>query len=85
MIERHYKTRELAEILSCHEETILRLAQRGEIDSIYLGGERRYPESAIRQFLDRAKAPVRLQREQAAVVELDRRREDRPTRQRRSR
>jgi excisionase family DNA binding protein len=67
-IPRHYKTRELAELLSCHEETILRLAQRGEIHSIMLGGERRYPETAVEEFLERAKAPVRRQREAALVA-----------------
>lgn len=83
MIPRYYKTRELAELLSCCDATILRLAQRGDIDSIMLGGERRYPESAVEEFLERAKAPVRRQRE-AAVVELAVRRDDRATRSRRT-
>jgi excisionase family DNA binding protein len=52
-IEKHYKTREVAELLSVHEETVLRLAQRGELRSVRIGSERRYPESAIADFLER--------------------------------
>jgi excisionase family DNA binding protein len=81
-IPRHYKTSELAELLNCHEETILRLAQKGEIESIYLGGERRYPEPAVQDFLNRKRAPVR--RTNAAVVEIAPRRDDRATRPRRT-
>jgi excisionase family DNA binding protein len=52
-IERHYKTSEVAELLSVHKETVLRLAQRGEIRSVRVGHDRRFPESAIGEFLDR--------------------------------
>jgi len=59
MIERHYKTAEVAELLSVHTETVLRLAQRGEIRSVRIGNDRRYPESAIREFLERNTEEVR--------------------------
>lgn len=51
VIERHYKTRELAERLGVHPETIRRAAQRGELESIRIGLDRIYAESAIERFL----------------------------------
>ncbi|MGH3133932.1 MAG: helix-turn-helix domain-containing protein, partial [Gaiellaceae bacterium] len=51
MIERHYKTRELAEILGLHPETIRRAAQRGELESIRIGMDRIYSESAVERWL----------------------------------
>ncbi|HET7137355.1 MAG TPA: helix-turn-helix domain-containing protein [Gaiellaceae bacterium] len=51
MIERHYKTRELAELLGIHPETIRRAAQRGELESIRIGLDRIYAESAVQRFL----------------------------------
>ncbi|HEX5172580.1 MAG TPA: helix-turn-helix domain-containing protein [Gaiellaceae bacterium] len=51
MIERHYKTRELAERLGVHPETIRRAAQRGELESVRIGLDRIYSESAIKRFL----------------------------------
>jgi excisionase family DNA binding protein len=53
MIEQHYRTREVADLLAVHEETVVRLAQRGELRSLRIGNERRYPESAVREFLER--------------------------------
>ena len=53
ILEKHYKTREVAELLSVHEETVLRLAQCGTLRSVRVGSERRYAESAIRAFLSR--------------------------------
>lgn len=52
MIERHYTTRELAERLSANPETIRRAAQRGELRSIRVGRDRRYSETAIREWLE---------------------------------
>lgn len=52
MIERHYKTRELAELLGLHPETIRRAAQRGELESIRIGMDRIYSESAVNRWLD---------------------------------
>jgi excisionase family DNA binding protein len=51
VIERHYKTRELAELLGLHPETIRRAAQRGELESIRIGLDRIYSESAVQRFL----------------------------------
>ena len=50
-IERHYTTRELAELLHVHPETVRRLAARGDLRSIRIGQERRYAESAVRELL----------------------------------
>jgi len=50
-LERHYTTRELAERLSANPETIRRAAARGELRSIRIGRDRRYPASAIREWL----------------------------------
>jgi excisionase family DNA binding protein len=52
VIERHYKTRELAERLGIHPETIRRAAQRGELESIRIGLDRIYSESAVQRWLD---------------------------------
>jgi excisionase family DNA binding protein len=51
VIERHYKTREVAELLGVHPETIRRAAQRGELESIRIGLDRIYAESAVQRFL----------------------------------
>jgi excisionase family DNA binding protein len=51
MIEPHYKTREVAKLLGVHPETIRRAAQRGELESIRIGLDRIYAESAIERFL----------------------------------
>lgn len=51
MIERHYKTRELADLLGIHPETIRRAAQRGDLESIRIGLDRIYAESAVQRFL----------------------------------
>lgn len=51
MIEQHYKTRELAERLGVHPETIRRAAQRGELESVRIGLDRIYAESAINRWL----------------------------------
>lgn len=52
MIERHYKTRELAELLGLHPETIRRAAQRGQLVSVRIGLDRIYAESAVERWLD---------------------------------
>ena len=52
MIERHYKTRELAELLGLHPETIRRAAQRGQLESVRIGLDRIYAESAVQGWLE---------------------------------
>ena len=51
-IERHYTTRELAELLAVHQETIRREAGRGRLQSVRVGSDRRYSESAVRAWLN---------------------------------
>ena len=41
-MEKLYKARELAELLNCHPQTIYRLADRGEIESVRVGNMRRF-------------------------------------------
>lgn len=72
MIERHYKTRELAQLLGLHPETIRRAAQRGQLGSVRIGLDRIYPESAIQRWLE-------AHREAALLAPLERRRETRPS------
>ena len=50
-IERHYTTAELAELLNVHPETVRRAAARGDLRSIRVGRDRRYSESAVREWL----------------------------------
>ena len=52
MIERHYKTRALAELLGLHAETIRRAAQRGQLESVRIGLDRIYAESAVQCWLE---------------------------------
>ena len=51
MVERHYRTSELAELIAVHPETIRRAAAAGQLRSIRVGRDRRYPESAVREWL----------------------------------
>lgn len=51
MIEKHYTTAELAELLNCSPDTIYRLAQKGDLPSSLVGSERRYPESGVEAYL----------------------------------
>lgn len=41
-MEKLYKAKELAEILNCNPQTIYRLADRGEIESVKVGSLRRF-------------------------------------------
>jgi excisionase family DNA binding protein len=50
-IERHYTTRELAELLAVCQETVRREAARGRLRSVRVGAERRYPQSAVEEWL----------------------------------
>ncbi len=51
-VERHYSGRTLAELLGVHPETIRRAAAAGRLRSVRVGSERRYPESAVREWLE---------------------------------
>jgi excisionase family DNA binding protein len=50
-IERYYTTAELAELLAVHPETIRRAASRGCLRSLRIGRDRRYGESAVKEWL----------------------------------
>lgn len=50
-IEKHYTGRQVAELLAVCPETIRRLAARGVLRSVRVGSERRYPESAVKEYL----------------------------------
>jgi excisionase family DNA binding protein len=51
--QRHFTTQELADFLRVHPETIRREAARGRLRSIRVGSERRYPESAVKEYMER--------------------------------
>ena len=53
--QRHFSTQELARFLGVHPETIRREAARGRLRSIRVGSERRYPESAVNEYLGRSR------------------------------
>lgn len=53
MIEHHYKTAEVAALLSIDPETVRRLAARGKLRFVRVGSELRFSESAVREYLDR--------------------------------
>jgi excisionase family DNA binding protein len=50
-LEPHYTGRHLAELLAVNPETIRRAAARGELKSVRVGLHRRYPESAVQDWL----------------------------------
>jgi excisionase family DNA binding protein len=51
VVERHYTTSELAALLAVHPETIRRAASRGRLRSVRVGRDRRYSESAVKDWL----------------------------------
>lgn len=51
VIERHFTTAELAQLLAVHPETIRRAAAAGELGSIRIGRDRRYPQTAVLKWL----------------------------------
>jgi excisionase family DNA binding protein len=60
VIEKHYKTRELAQLLGIHPETIRRAAQRGQLVSVRIGLDRIYAESAVQSWLEANQDPRAL-------------------------
>jgi len=52
MIETHYNGRQLAKLLCVNPETIRRAAAAGALRSVRVGRERRYPESAVKDWLE---------------------------------
>jgi excisionase family DNA binding protein len=53
VIEPHYTTAQVAALLAVNPETVRRLAARGDLRFVRIGAELRFPESAIREYLDR--------------------------------
>ena len=51
VIEPHYTTQQLADLLSVNPETIRRAAASGELRSVRVGRVRRYPLSAVEAWL----------------------------------
>jgi excisionase family DNA binding protein len=51
-IEVHYSGRTLAKLLAVNPETIRRAAAAGKLHSVRAGSERRYPESAVKAWLE---------------------------------
>jgi excisionase family DNA binding protein len=52
-LEKQYTGHQVAELLEVDYETVLHLAQTGELSSVRIGRLRRFPESAVRAYLDR--------------------------------
>ena len=52
MIEPHYTGKALAKLLAVNPETIRRAAASGRLRSVRVGSERRYPESAVAEWLE---------------------------------
>jgi excisionase family DNA binding protein len=76
VIDRHYKTLELAELLGVHPETLRRAAQRGELRPVRIGRDLLWPEGEVKAWLE-------SNREVSRVVPL-RRDTQQPTRRRRT-
>jgi excisionase family DNA binding protein len=57
-LEKHYTGHELADMLGLDYETVLHLAQTGEIASVRIGRLRRFPESAVNAYLKRGQGQV---------------------------
>jgi excisionase family DNA binding protein len=53
VIEPHYKTAEVAKLLAVNPETVRRMAARGKLRFVRVEAELRFPESAIREYLER--------------------------------
>jgi excisionase family DNA binding protein len=51
VIEPHYTGRQLAGLLAVNPETIRRAAAAGKLRSVRVGSDRRYPESAVKEWL----------------------------------
>jgi excisionase family DNA binding protein len=52
LIEPHYTPKDLAQIFKCHEETVRRMCDRGDLKSVRWGTTRRIPESAVHEYLE---------------------------------
>lgn len=69
MIDKHYKTEPLAELLGISADTLRRAAQRGELRPVRLGRDLLWPESEVQAWLDRQRQPERVGRKARAALE----------------
>lgn len=53
MIERHFKTADLADLLGISPKTLRRAALRGELTPVRIGSDLIWPESTIEAWLTR--------------------------------
>ena len=67
MVDKHYTGHQVADLLGVDYETVLGLAQAGELASVRVGRLRRFPESGVKRFLDRCRDDT------GVVVDLHRR------------
>lgn len=51
VIEPHYTGKALSKLLAVNPETIRRAAASGKLRSVRVGSDRRYPESAVKEWL----------------------------------
>jgi excisionase family DNA binding protein len=51
-LERHWTTKQVADLLTIDEETVRRAARRGDLPSIRIGNDRRYPESGLVAWIE---------------------------------
>jgi excisionase family DNA binding protein len=59
ILERHYTTAQVADLLAVNPETVRRAAARGDLLSRRIGRDRRYSESAVRDWLESLSDPPR--------------------------
>ena len=52
-LEQHYNGQQVAELLGLDYETVLHLAQIGEVATVRVGRRRLFPESAVNAYLIR--------------------------------
>jgi excisionase family DNA binding protein len=67
VIERHYKTEPLAELLGISADTLRRAAQRGELRPVRLGRDLLWPEPEVRRWLDSQRQPESVGRKTRAA------------------
>ena len=65
-MEQHYTADELAEKLKVHVSTVFREARAGHLRSVVIGRSRRFPESAVEEWL----RGTENERSVASIVEM---------------
>lgn len=57
--DRYFTGKTLAELFQVHPETIRRAAASGALRSVRVGAERRYPESAVEEWISGERPQLR--------------------------